>query len=187
MESGIRFVGPNCMGIWTSAARLNLCFWDVVKPGPIAFVSQSGTMGDYLFEVSQAKGYGFAKFVSSGNQASLDVCDYLEYLADDDDTKTIALYLEGVSDGRRFLEAALKATAKKPVLVYKVGRTEAGSRAAASPRRCFMPSEYCRYRFADAAVRPTRSSAVSMRVRDVAVSAVASQASRRSRLARPLR
>ena len=132
MQSGIRFVGPNCMGIWTSAARLNLCFWDIVKPGPIAFVSQSGTMGDYLFEVSQAKGYGFAKFVSSGNQANLDACDYLEYLADDEDTKTIALYLEGVRDGRRFLEAALKATAKKPVLVYKVGRTDAGSRAAAS-------------------------------------------------------
>jgi acetyltransferase len=132
MESGIRFVGPNCMGLWTSAVRLNLCFWEIVKPGPIAFVSQSGTMGDYLFEVSQAKGYGFAKFVSSGNQASLDVCDYLEYLADDEDTKTIALYLEGVTDGRRFLEAALKATAKKPVLVYKVGRTEEGSRAAAS-------------------------------------------------------
>lgn len=132
MESGIRFVGPNCMGLWTSAVRLNLCFWNVVQPGPIAFVSQSGTMGDYLFEVSQAKGYGFAKFISSGNQASLDVCDYLEYLADDDDAKAIALYLEGVKDGRRFLEAALKATAKKPVLAYKVGRTEEGSRAAAS-------------------------------------------------------
>jgi len=131
-ESGIRFVGPNCMGIWTSAARLNLCFWDIVKPGPIAFISQSGTMGDYLFEVSQAKGYGFAKFVSSGNQASLDVCDYLEYLADDEDTRAIALYLEGVKDGKRFLQMARKATARKPVLAYKVGQTEAGSRAAAS-------------------------------------------------------
>jgi len=130
MQSGIRFVGPNCMGIWTSAVRLNLCFWDIVKPGPIAFVSQSGTMGDYLFEVSQAKGYGFAKFVSSGNQASLDVCDYLEYLADDEDTKVVALYLEGVKDGRRFLEVAQKVTVKKPVLAYKIGQTEAGARAA---------------------------------------------------------
>jgi acyl-CoA synthetase (NDP forming) len=89
-------------------------------------------MGDYLFDVSQAKGYGFAKFVSSGNQASLDVCDYLEYMADDEDTKVVTLYLEGVKDGRRFLEVAKKATAKKPVLVYKMGRTEAGARAAAS-------------------------------------------------------
>jgi acyl-CoA synthetase (NDP forming) len=131
-DSGIRFVGPNCNGLWTSAARLNLCFWNIVKPGPTAFISQSGTMGDYLFEVSQSKGYGFSKLVSSGNQASLDVCDYLEYLADDEDTKAVVLYLEGVKDGRRFLEVARKATARKPVLVYKVGRTEVGARAAAT-------------------------------------------------------
>jgi acyl-CoA synthetase (NDP forming) len=131
-QSGIRFVGPNCNGLWTSAARLNLCFWDLVKPGPTAFISQSGTMGDYLFEVSLGKGYGFSKLVSSGNQASLDVCDYLEYLTDDEDTKAVVLYLEGVKDGRRFLEVARKATARKPVLAYKVGRTEVGARAAAT-------------------------------------------------------
>ena len=131
-ESGIRFVGPNCNGVWTSAVRLNLTFWSLPKPGPITFISQSGTMGDYLFEVSQAKGYGFAKMVSSGNQASVDVCYYLEYLADDDDTKVVVLYMEGVNDGRRFLEVARKVTAKKPVLAYKVGRTEAGARAAAT-------------------------------------------------------
>jgi acyl-CoA synthetase (NDP forming) len=131
-KSGVRFVGPNCNGLWTSAARLNLCFWNLVKPGPTAFISQSGTMGDYLFEVSESKGYGFSKIVSSGNQASLDVCDYLEYLADDEDTKTVALYLEGLSDGRRFLEAARKVTARKPVFAYKVGRTEAGARAAST-------------------------------------------------------
>jgi acyl-CoA synthetase (NDP forming) len=131
-ESGIRFVGPNCNGLWTSAARLNLNFWNIVKPGSTAFISQSGTMGDYLFDVSQAKGYGFSKIVSSGNQASLDVCDYLEYLAEDEDTEVVALYLEGLTDGRRFLDVARKVTAKKPVLAYKVGRTEAGARAAAT-------------------------------------------------------
>jgi acyl-CoA synthetase (NDP forming) len=131
-QSGIRFVGPNCNGLWTSAARLNLSFWEPVRPGPTAFISQSGTMGDYLFEVSLAKGYGFSKLVSSGNQASLDVCDYLEYLADDDDTQAVVLYVEGVRDGRRFLEVARKVTARKPVLVYKVGRTEEGARAAAT-------------------------------------------------------
>jgi acyl-CoA synthetase (NDP forming) len=131
-ESGVRFVGPNCNGLWTSAARLNLNFWDVIRPGPTAFISQSGTMGDYLFEVSQVKGYGFSKLVSSGNQASLNVCDYLEYLADDEDTKAVVLYLEGVQDGRRFLEVARKTTAQKPVLAYKVGRTEEGARAAAT-------------------------------------------------------
>ncbi|MFC1895920.1 acetate--CoA ligase family protein [Thermodesulfobacteriota bacterium] len=131
-KSKIPFVGPNCMGIWTSAVGLNLCFLKPVGPGPIAFVSQSGTMGDYLFDVSQARKYGFAKFISSGNQASLDVCDYVEYLAEDEDAKVVVLYLEGVKDGRRFIQAARKATLKKPVLVYKIGQTEEGARAAAT-------------------------------------------------------
>ena len=131
-QSGIPFVGPNCMGIWTSAVGLNLCFFKPVQPGPIAFISQSGTMGDYLFDMSQAKKYGFAKFISSGNQASLNVSDYLEYMADDEDTKVVVLYLEGVKDGRRFIAAAKKVTAKKPVLVYKIGQTREGARAAAT-------------------------------------------------------
>jgi acyl-CoA synthetase (NDP forming) len=131
-QSNIPFVGPNCMGIWTSAVGLNLCFSKAVTPGPIAFVSQSGTMGDYLFDVSQAKKFGFAKFISSGNQACLDVSDYLDYLADDEDAKVIVLYLEGVKDGRRFIEVARKATRKKPVLAYKIGQTPEGARAAAT-------------------------------------------------------
>jgi acyl-CoA synthetase (NDP forming) len=131
-KSGIPFVGPNCMGIWTSSVGLNLCFFKPVTPGPIAFVSQSGTMGDYLFDVSQARKYGFAKFISSGNQASLNVCDYLDYLADDEDVKVVTLYLEGLKDGHRFMEAARKVTCKKPVLAYKIGKTEEGARAAAT-------------------------------------------------------
>jgi acyl-CoA synthetase (NDP forming) len=131
-ESGIPFVGPNCMGIWTSAVGLNLCFYKPVRPGPIAFISQSGTMGDYLFDMSQAKKYGFAKFISSGNQASLDVSDYLEYMAGDADTQVVALYLEGVKNGRRFIQAAQKVTKTKPVLAYKIGQTEEGARAAAT-------------------------------------------------------
>jgi len=131
-EAGIRFVGPNCLGIWSSAVSLDCAFYRRPQPGPIAFISQSGTMGEYLLEIGLAKGYGFSKFVSSGNQADLDVCDYLEYLGDDPDTKTIVLYLEGVKDGRRFLEVARKVTAEKPVVMYKAGRTSAGARAAMS-------------------------------------------------------
>lgn len=131
-KSKIPFVGPNCMGVWTSAVGLNLCFLKPVNPGPIAFVSQSGTMGDYLFDVSQARKYGFAKFISSGNQAGLDVCDYLDYLADDEDAKVVVLYLEGVKDGRRFIEAARNVTRKKPVLAYKIGQTREGARAAST-------------------------------------------------------
>jgi acyl-CoA synthetase (NDP forming) len=88
-EAGLRFVGPNCLGIWSSAVSLDCCFYKTPKPGPISFVSQSGTLGEYLLEIALDKGYGFSKFISSGNQADLDVCDYLEYLADDPDTKPL--------------------------------------------------------------------------------------------------
>ncbi len=131
-KAGIRFVGPNCLGIWTSAVSFNCAFYRSPNPGPIAFISQSGTMGEYLLEIGLAKGYGFSKFVSSGNQADLNVCDYLEYLGNDPDTKTIVLYLEGIKDGRRFLEVSRKVTAEKPIVMYKAGHTSAGARAAMS-------------------------------------------------------
>jgi acyl-CoA synthetase (NDP forming) len=82
--------------------------------------------------VATSKGYGFSKFVSSGNQASINMADYLEYLAQDDDTKAIVLYIEGIQEGRRFFEIAKEVVKKKPIVVYKGGRTIAGSRATLS-------------------------------------------------------
>ncbi len=131
-EAGIRFVGPNCLGIWSSAASFDCAFYKKPQAGPIAFISQSGMLGEYLLEIGLAKGYGFSKFISSGNQADLNVADYLEYLATDPDTRTIVLYLESAKDGRRFLEASRKVTAKKPIVMYKAGHTSAGARAAMS-------------------------------------------------------
>ncbi len=128
----IDFVGPNCMGVWSSAVRLNTTFKDVPLAGGISFVSQSGTMGDYLFTIARSKGYGFSKFVSSGNQACLNVADYMEYLAQDDDTKAMVFYIEGVRDGRRFFEVANEAAKVKPVIVYKAGKTSVGNRATQS-------------------------------------------------------
>ncbi len=131
-RGGIRFVGPNCMGITNSVAKLNLVFPVATRPGPISFISQSGTMGIYLFQVAMSKGYGFSKFVSSGNQASIDMADYLEYLAQDENTKAIVLYIEGVQKGRRFFEVAKEVVKQKPILVYKGGQSPAGSRATLS-------------------------------------------------------
>ena len=91
-EGRIRFVGPNCMGIWSAAGKLNLCFDRAPKPGAIAFVSQSGTFGGYLSEIASAKGYGLSKFISIGNQADITASEYLEYLAADSDTKVIVFY-----------------------------------------------------------------------------------------------
>jgi acyl-CoA synthetase (NDP forming) len=131
-SGGIRLVGPNCMGIWSAVGQLSLCFPKAPKTGPIAFVSQSGTFGVAMAQVAGDKGYGLSKFISIGNQADLDACDYLEYLADDEDTKVIVLYLEGLKDGRRFFNVARRVVKKKPIVVYKGGHSVAGARAAMS-------------------------------------------------------
>jgi len=131
-RGGIRLVGPNCNGIWSSAVKLSLLFNPAPQPGPISFVSQSGTLGGYLFQTAMSKGYGFSKFVSSGNQASLNVSDYVEYLGQDEATRAIVLYIEGVQEGRRFFDIAKEVVKRKPIVVYKGGRTAAGSRATLS-------------------------------------------------------
>lgn len=129
---GIRFVGPNCMGIWSAAASLNNAFESAPKPGEIAFISQSGTFGSYMAEMAATKGYGLRMFISIGNQADLTTADYIEYLAHDDDTKAIILYLEGVKDGRRFFDVCKETLKKKPIILYKGGSSAAGARATLS-------------------------------------------------------
>ncbi len=129
---GIRFVGPNCMGIWSSAVRLNLSFDQPPLAGGIAFVSQSGTFGGTLAEVARIKGYGLSKFISIGNQADLEAADYLEYLGEDDDTKAIVFYMEGFRDGGRFFDVARRVVGRKPITIYKAGRKKAAARATLS-------------------------------------------------------
>lgn len=131
-EAGIRFVGPNCMGIVSTAGRLNLCFAQAPRAGTISFLSQSGTFGVYLYQMAAAKGYGLSKLVSMGNQADLNAADFLEYLAQDEDTRVIVLYIEGVQQGRRFFETAREVVKRKPIVIYKAGKTAAGSRATMS-------------------------------------------------------
>ncbi len=140
-EAGIRFVGPNCMGLWSAAGNLNLCFYRKPDAGAIAFVSQSGTYGTHLSEQANARGYGLSKFISIGNQADITAAEYLDYLAHDDDTKVIVFYMEGLKDGRRFFELAREVTRKKPVVIYKGGRTPAGAKAALSHTASLAGSE----------------------------------------------
>ena len=140
-EKGIRFVGPNCMGLWSAAGVVNLCFRRSVKAGPIAFISQSGTFGVALAQVAAEKGYGLSAFISIGNQADLDASDYLEYLAGDSETKVIAIYLEGLKAGRRFFEMAAEIVKTKPVIIYKGGTTEEGARATMSHTASIAGSE----------------------------------------------
>lgn len=140
-EGGIRFVGPNGMGIWSAAGHLSLCFHQAPKSGSTAFVSQSGTFGVAMAQVANQKGYGLSKFISIGNQADLEATDYIEYLADDEETKVIIFYLEGVKDGKRFLEVARRVVREKPIIIYKAGRSKAGARATMSHTASLAGSE----------------------------------------------
>jgi len=131
---GIRVLGPNCFGIYCPASGLTML------PGPdlsrergsVAFVSQSGGMSIDLAHVGRWKGIRFSKVVSFGNGIDLRETELLEYLGSDPETEIIAMYIEGVEDGRRFLRVLTEVAAKKPVLVCKGGLSEAGSRAVES-------------------------------------------------------
>jgi acyl-CoA synthetase (NDP forming) len=129
---GIRCVGPNCMGIWSGAGRLNNAFEHAPKPGHIAFISQSGTFGGYMADMASTRGYGLRTFISIGNQADLTMADYIEYLSHDDETGVIILYIEGIKDGKRFFDVCRDTLKKKPIILYKGGSSPAGARATIS-------------------------------------------------------
>lgn len=131
-ESGMRIIGPNCMGIYAPGSGLSF-FPELPKEaGPIGMISQSGSLGNILGRLANQKGLRFSKVVSIGNQCDLTASDFMEYMASDPDTGLITAYLEGVKDGRRFLEALRLACKKKPVLLWKVGLTPEGAKAAMS-------------------------------------------------------
>lgn len=132
-EANFNLVGPNCMGLYMPKAGVR--FNDnapVAEDGRIGFLSQSGTHGIMFTLVAAANGMHLSRCASFGNAIILDVSDYLEYLALDDETEVIGMYVEGVKDGRRFFETLREATRRKPVVVWKGGQTEAGARATMS-------------------------------------------------------
>jgi acetyltransferase len=131
--AGVRLVGPNCLGILDTASRVNATFAAGMPPrGAIAFFSQSGALCTAILDWAMGNEVGFSKFISLGNKADLTEVEWLEALAEDPETRVILGYIEGVEDGARFLEAARRATAVKPVIMMKSGGTAAGARAASS-------------------------------------------------------
>ncbi len=131
--AGIVFLGPNTMGIQNPHANIILTGVHVApKPGSTALISQSGNMGVQLLSFADSQGLGIRAFGGSGNEAMVAIEDFMEAFEVDDLTKTVLLYLESVKDGKRFFESARRVGRKKPVIVLKGGRTEAGDRAAAS-------------------------------------------------------
>jgi acyl-CoA synthetase (NDP forming) len=133
-EGGVTLMGPNCMGMISNEVSLHAVGFVVLHPpkGRLSFVSQSGNIGVQTTNSCQRRGIGIDKFLSVGNEAQIGVVDALEYLRDDPHTTSIMAYMEGIDDGRRFMEVAKRTTAVKPVVVLRTGLTEYGSRAAAS-------------------------------------------------------
>lgn len=130
-QKGIRILGPNCMGIYCPQSRLSFSPAFPKESGPVGVISQSG--GNSIFLVRQAalRGIRFSKVISYGNACDINENDLLEYLASDKDTRIIALYIEGIRDGKRFRRAMEEATKEKTVILLKGGATEGGARAAA--------------------------------------------------------
>ncbi len=130
---GLTIVGPNTMGIVNTRRNIFAVGAPVqLHPGEISFVSQSGNVGANMLGWTMNQGIGFGKFVGSGNETLLHAEDYIDYFGEDEETKLILAYLEGVDDGRRFADIVSRITLKKPVIVLKSGRSEEGSRAAMS-------------------------------------------------------
>ena len=139
----IRFLGPNCMGIINSNLSLNVTVMPLdTAPGPLGMASQSGTYITQTLPYLQRRGIRFSKAVSVGNEADLNLIDALQYLGEDEDTKAIALYIEGLKDATRFLEAARLITPHKPVVAQYVGGSEAGARAGSSHTGALAGPDY---------------------------------------------
>jgi acyl-CoA synthetase (NDP forming) len=132
--SGVTLIGPNCMGLVATHSRLHAVGFLELRPqvGRLSIVSQSGNIGVQLVSAAERRGIGIDKYVTVGNEASTSALDVLDALRDDVQTAAALVYLEGIDDGRRFLDVMRHTTRQKPVVVLRGGLTEYGQRAAAS-------------------------------------------------------
>lgn len=136
-EKGIRIVGPNCVGIYAPDTGVDTVFlpenkMDRPSSGNIAFVTQSGAFAAAMLDWAAMANIGISKMVSYGNKLDVDDADLMDYFIHDEQTKVVTFYIEGVKDGRKFIEAAKRITAVKPVIALKSGKTEYGAKAASS-------------------------------------------------------
>ena len=135
-RAGIRVMGPNCVGVMNTGNHLDTTFAAGIRQsrGGMSVISQSGALGAsiMMFATHQPAPMGFAKWAHVGNQSDVDVLEVMRFYRDDPDTRVIAMYMEGINNAKDFLKVAREVTRDKPVIALKVGRSEAGSGAAAS-------------------------------------------------------
>ena len=130
---GLRLVGPNCLGFIAPAQGLNVTFaHGMPKAGSVAFISQSGALCTAVLDWALDQGIGFSYFVSIGNMLDVDFGDLIDYFGEDEQTRAILLYIESLTDARKFLSAARAFARSKPIVAYKAGRFPESARAAAS-------------------------------------------------------
>jgi acetyltransferase len=129
----MRILGPNCLGVMNPRFGLNATFAQTIaRPGNVAFLSQSGALQTAILDWSLREQVGFSAFVSTGSMLDIGWGDLIDYFGDDPHTGSILIYMESIGDARAFLSAAREVTLTKPIIVLKAGRTEDGSKAAAS-------------------------------------------------------
>src|SRR5246500_4986003 len=132
-DTGLRVIGPNCLGVMNPITGLNATFASTIaRPGNVAFISQSGALCTAILDWCQKEEVGFSSFVSVGSMLDVGWGDLIDYLGNDGRTHSIVMYMETVGEARSFLSAAREVSLNKPIIVIKAGRTEAAAHAAAS-------------------------------------------------------
>jgi acyl-CoA synthetase (NDP forming) len=134
-RAGIKVIGPNTFGMFNLHRKLNASFtpeFSRLKPGSISLISQSGGIAHLLSFLALRESIGLGKVVGLGNRCNVDFADMLEYLVEDPETKVIAMYIEGVDDPRRLMETSQRVRGRKPIIVYKAGRSQTSDKASKS-------------------------------------------------------
>ncbi|MEM3550739.1 MAG: CoA-binding protein, partial [Candidatus Bathyarchaeia archaeon] len=129
----LRILGPNCLGVIRPSVKLNATFINKMpKPGNIAFISQSGALGAVVLDWAIEENIGFSNFVSVGSMIDVDFGDLIDYFGTDPKTRSILMYIEGISEARKFMSAARHFARTKPIIVVKAGKFSESAKAAAS-------------------------------------------------------
>ena len=131
-EGGAKIIGPNCSGLFSASGTMNLLGVPPIKKGPLAVIAQSGNIIDSITHYAEIRGVGLSHIISAGNAIGVQFHEYIDYLGQDEATKVILMYMEGIKEGAQIVRVAREVSKRKPIVILKVGRSKAGARAAAS-------------------------------------------------------
>ncbi len=131
-EGGAKIIGPNCSGLFSASGSMNLLGVPPIKKGPLAVIAQSGNIIDSITHYAEMRGVGLSHIISAGNAIGVQFHEYIDYLGQDEQTRAILMYMEGIKEGGQIVRVAREVSQRKPIVILKVGRSKSGARAAAS-------------------------------------------------------